>query len=149
MILYHFTCEQYLQSISSEGLDRGEVPTSFNEVLNGVWFTTDSEPVGLGIEGARIMTDAERAIAGRHFRCHIPEGTRWPDKGAVRIKVMIPSRDRLLVPWWKWGRKHCDPDCYDALNRLAPGYRNHFIYFGVIAPDRFLEVRRTAQVEAA
>jgi hypothetical protein len=95
------------------------------------------------------MTDAERAIHGRQQGYNFPAGTRWPDKGAVRIKVMIPSSDRLLVPWWKWGRKHCNPDCYDVLNRLAPGYRNHFMYFGVIAPDRFLEVWRKAQAEAA
>jgi hypothetical protein len=143
MILYHFTCVEYLPSIMANGLNRGDVPFDPNlPGRNGVWLTTGDTPVGhgLGQKGGSILTDPERAYFSRINGHAIPPGARFPNKHAVRIKAMIPSSDRRLVPWWKWGRKHCQPDFFDALNAAAPNWRSAYIYWGVITPERFSEV---------
>jgi hypothetical protein len=72
--------------------------------------------------------------------------THWPDKSAVRIKIIIPTADRRLVRWSSWGRKRCDPDLFEYLNQNR-GQRDDgrnqatwFIYLGVIEPNRFASV---------
>jgi hypothetical protein len=151
MILYHFTCAEYMDSILREGLNRGDVPTRWNSALsetNGVWFTTEPTPEGHGLAEAHVYTDEERRAYYRCFGAMPAKGSGVADKRAVRIRVVIPSSDRRLVPWSKWGRKHCEPGLYDA---LAKGNRpkTWFVYFGVIAPDRFTEIKYLNSVTMA
>jgi hypothetical protein len=58
----------------------------------------------------------------------------------VRIRVIVPSTDPKLASWRKWGRKYCDPKCFDVLNRSGSGWKTWYIYFGVIEPSRFTAV---------
>ncbi len=140
MILYHFTCTEHLPSILKNGLNRGEVTFDFAQrPMNGVWLTSLDTPKvqGLGDGLLRPLTEAERKIMG------IPPDAPtcyFPDKHAVRIKVVIKSSDRLLKPWAKWGRRHATAQTFDTMNSTAPNWRNSYIYFGTITPDKFLEV---------
>lgn len=140
MILYHHTAEEHLDQILREGLTKGDVPTSQTEGVNGVWFTTSASPEGHGLLGGRLMSDDEREFYRRLRGFLPPPGARYPNKKAVRITVMIPSTDRRLVPWSKWGRKHCEPQFFKALNECGPMHKSWFIYFGAIDPSRFTSV---------
>ena len=60
MILYHFTAEEYLDSILSAGLTRGEVPLSATDVLNAVWLTSDRNPSGHGLTNGGVLSAEER-----------------------------------------------------------------------------------------
>jgi hypothetical protein len=44
MIFYHFTTHRHVAPIRSEGLRRGDVPTSMRDGVNGIWFTSSSVP---------------------------------------------------------------------------------------------------------
>ena len=116
MILYHFTCHEWLEQILSEGLSKGDVPTSQTEGTNAVWFTTLSGPKGHGLDEGILLSDEERMAYFNWKGVMPPEGARSPDKEAVRVTVVISETDRKLKPWWKWGRKHCDPAFFEALN---------------------------------
>jgi hypothetical protein len=129
VILHHFTGVEYLDAIMEEGLSRGDVPTAEHASRNGVWFTTDCEPSGHGLSDGEMW----------------PDGFRTANKRAIRIKVKIRSSDRHLVPWMKWGRKHCDPTLFERLNRSGGGKcETWFVYFGIITPDRFADVELLA-----
>ncbi len=66
MILYHFTCVEYLESIKRDGLCRGDVPIEFGKPgLNGVWFTTDPTPQGHGLGGATTRAGSENSPLAR------------------------------------------------------------------------------------
>jgi hypothetical protein len=141
-----------MPSILINGLDRGDVPFDPNQPgHNGVWFTSGDTPNGHGVgeKGGHLLTDAERAYQSRLQGYVVGPGVRFPDKHAVRIKVMIPSSDRRLVPWWKWGRKHCHPELFDALNSTAPHWQSAYIYWGTVTPDKFLEVLTPAGMAVA
>ena len=138
MILNHFTCTEHLPSILADGLNRGDVPTSRSTGENGVWFTTNETPQGHGLRDGVERQATPKELAAMGLPADAP--VFWPNKHAVKIKVMIPSRDRLLVPWWKWGRKHCEPAFFDTLNKIGPEYKTWFIYFGTVSPDQFLSV---------
>jgi hypothetical protein len=140
MILYHFTCRQYLPSILEHGLYRGEVPLSATEVLNAVNLTTASTPHGHGLSTeSRLLTDEER----RHFEqadgVPVPAGARFEEKTAVRIKVKIASADRALVRWSTFARKRMAPEWRAA---LEDGRRpdTWWLYFGTIPPEEFMAV---------
>jgi hypothetical protein len=126
MKLYHFTGVEYLDAIMSDGLSIGDVPTSARKGKNGVWFTTDPDPSGHGLsDGTEIS----------------PFGGRFANKRAVRITVNIPSHDRHLVNWMRWGRKHCDSWLFEGLNRAGHGKcKTWLVYFGSIPSSRFLDV---------
>ena len=125
MILYHFTGLEHLDAIMKDGLSIGDVPTSSTEGKTGVWFTTDQDPAGHGL-GVEM---------------DLPNGGRIPNKRAVRITVSIPSSDRKLVSWMKWGRKHCNPDMFDRLNRSGGGKcKSWYIYFSTVKPDQFSNI---------
>jgi hypothetical protein len=125
MILYHFTGLEYLDAIMNEGLSKGDVPTAERAGREGVWLTTDHDPFGHGLsDGEPLRT-----------------GLRVANKRAVRISVKIPSHDRQLVSWMKWGHKHCDPALFERLNKSGGGKcKTWFVYFGVIAPAQFLDI---------
>jgi hypothetical protein len=108
MILYHFTGLEYLDAIMEDGLSKGDVPTSATEGKTGVWFTTDQDSAGHGL-GVEM---------------DLPNGRRVANKRAVRITVSIPSSDRKLMPWMKWGRKHCNPEMFAGLNRSGEANAN-------------------------
>ena len=125
MILYHFTGREYLDAIMEDGLSIGDVPTSSTEGKTGVWFTTDQDPAGHGL-GVEM---------------DLPNGGRIVNKRAVRITVPISSSDRKLVSWMKWGRKNCNPDMFDRLNRSGGGKcKSWYIYFGAVKPDQFSNI---------
>ena len=125
MILYHFTGLEFLDAIMEDGLSKGDVPTSATEGKTGVWFTTDQDSAGHGL-GVEM---------------DLPNGLRVANKRAVRITVSIPSSDRKLVPWMKWGRKHCNPDMFAGLNRSGGGKcKSWYIYFGAVKPDQFSNI---------
>src|SRR5260221_442355 len=105
MILYHFTCSEYMEFILRDGLNRGDVPTRPCAPLsetNAVWFTTDPQPEGHGLGEPHVLTEEERQDHFRAFGEMPPPGARIPDKKAIRITVVIPSSDRRLVRWSKW-----------------------------------------------
>jgi hypothetical protein len=151
MILYHFTCVEHLESIMQEGLTRGDVPTRFKGPLsenNAVWLTTEPQPEGHGLGGdAQMLTEEDRK---RHFEIFgvLPSEGAWhPNKKVVRITVVIPSTDRRLVRWLKWGRKHCEPGLYDALSE-GNLHKTWWLYFGTVAPDQFRAVHYLAKHRA-
>jgi hypothetical protein len=122
MILYHYTALEYLDAIMEEGLSKGDVPTSAEGGKTGVWLTTNRDSGGHG------LSDGEQLASGH----------RVANKRAIRIAVTVPSSDRRLVSWMKWGRKHCEANFFDCLNRGGGGkHRTWYIYFGVIEPSRF------------
>jgi hypothetical protein len=140
MILYHFTSHLHMDAIAREGLTKGDVPTSLTRGVNGVWFTTSSEPCGHGLpERVRDFTSEESEVIFRIYGIRI-KGVKAAGKHDVRIGVVIPSTDRALVTWSRWGRKHCEPGFFQALNECGPAWRTWFIYFGTILPARFRSV---------
>jgi hypothetical protein len=139
MILYHFTCVEYLESIRRDGLNRGDVPTRFKGPLyetNAVWFTTEPQPEGHGLSEAQTLTEEDRRGHFEIFGVLPSEGSGYPNKKAERITVIIPSSDRRLVRWLTWGRKHCEPRLYDALSK-GNHHKTWWLYFGTVAPDQF------------
>ena len=100
MDYYHFTAREYLPRIAQEVLRKGEVPLTAKLVRNGVWLTTDPDPTGHGLTHGRDVTDEEKAFLG------VPASAkaRFPDKRAIRFKVVIPESGGCLVHWPEWGR---------------------------------------------
>jgi hypothetical protein len=138
MLLYHFTALEYLDAIKAEGLIKGEVPVSPTELLNAVWLTTDPSPKGHGLIDGRLLTAQERFAEYQRCGFMPPAGARFPNKRAVRIAILIPSSDRNLYHWPKWGRKRMTPDCYERMDRVGGGKsKTWWIYFGVILPRSF------------
>jgi hypothetical protein len=137
MLLYHYTAKEYLANILAQGLTTGEVPVTWNDVLNGVWLTNDPDPAEHGLCDARDLTPEERRLAG------VPDGkpARFPNKRAVRITVMIPSTDRNLTPWPSWAKRRLTPEWYATLDRVGGGKsKTWFVYWDVIPPSHFREV---------
>jgi hypothetical protein len=141
MILYHFTAREYLDEISEQGLTRGDVPLTDCTGVNAVWLTTDKNPAGHGLGEAREMTNAERAAFRQWEGVMPPEGTRWLNKRAVRITVLIPTSDRKLRYWPQWGRKRLSSRDYEGLKVTGGGKaKTWWLYFGVIRPTCFREI---------
>ncbi len=130
MILYHFTCLEYLESIKREGLNRGEVPLSSTEVLNAVNLTSDKTRNGHGLDGGGVeITPAARKLMGASV------GSRFPDKLAVRLTVLIPRNDRKLVKWPTWAKKRLDSKWYQRMDQIGGGKsKTWFLYWGEIPP---------------
>ena len=77
-----------------------------------------------------------------------PKGTRYFEKRAVRITVMIPSGDRRLRQWPSWGRNRLARDWYETMDRAGGGKsKTWWLYFGVIPPGRFKAVEFLDQGE--
>ena len=106
MILYHFTCVEYLESIRRDGLNRGDVPTRFKGPLyetNAVWFTTEPQPEGHGLSEAQTLTEEDRT---RHFEIFgvlpSPSGERSDDDYDVRADGMLAKLNPEILnsKWW-------------------------------------------------
>jgi hypothetical protein len=144
MVLYHFTCAEFLKSIVREGLCRGDVRTKKIGPLyetNAVWLTTDPQPKGHGLGLPGALTEEDRLRHFEIFGTMPPKGSRYPDKRAVRITVNIPKGDPRLQRWTRWARKHCEPGVYDNLARAdGSGHKTWWLYFGSIAPNQFRDI---------
>jgi hypothetical protein len=144
MILYHFTCAEFLKRIMREGLCRGDVRTKQIGPLfetNAVWLTTDPQPKGHGLSLPGTLTEEDRLRHFKVFGTMPPEGSRYPDKRAVRITVDIPKENPRLRRWTSWARKHCEPGVYDNLVRAdGSSHKTWWLYFGTIAPNQFCDV---------
>jgi hypothetical protein len=146
MILYHFTSLLHMESIRQEGLTKGDVPTSRTEGRNGVWFTSSPLSAGHGVAQQSRDLSADEIAA-----MYASTGLRVKGiigKCDVRITVVIPTTERALVSWKRWGRKHCEPGFFDALNSLGSAWETWFIYFGTIEPSRFQSVDVLEEVAA-
>jgi hypothetical protein len=127
MILHHFTHIERLDSI----LDGGLTPSIGAHTLpprNVVWLTSAETPN------------------------YLAAGARPP---AVRIKLVVPSRDRRLVKWDKWASRN-EPHILDhLLNRCdcgfdhAPSVASTWIYFGGLPLTTFRTVENTDPVARA
>ena len=145
MILYHFTALKLLPAILRDGLSRGDVPLAPTAGEQAVWFTTDGDGSGHGLSDARPMTDQEAAVA-RALAGVSPASTQAPaflDKRRVRIRVVIPSRDRKLIAWMPFARKRLERSWMDILHKVAGGAakaETWWLYRGVVSPTEFTEV---------
>src|SRR5262249_26234750 len=144
MVLYHFTCAEFLKSIMRHWLCRGDVRTKKIGPLyetNAVWLTTDPQPKGHGLGLPGALTEEDRLRHFEAFGTMPPKGSRYPDKRAVRITVNIPKGDPRLQRWTRWARKHCEPGVYDNLARAdGSGHKTWWLYFGPIAPNQFRDI---------
>jgi hypothetical protein len=112
MILYHFTKVEHLEGILAEGLRPG--PGQGMPPVGVVWLTTDTEPTwSQGYQtGGALPT--------------------------CRIKTVISTRDRRLVRWWPWARKHAPWWIENLVN--VPPMKSSWCYFGTVPHDRFTEI---------
>jgi hypothetical protein len=144
MILYHFTCIEFMKRIMQEGLCRGDVRTKQIGPLyetNAVWLTTDPQPKGHGLGLPGALTEEDRLRHFKVFGTMPPAESRYPDKRAVRITVYIPKADPRLRRWTKWARKHCEPGIYENLVRAdGSGHKTWWLYFGTIAQNEFRRI---------
>lgn len=105
MLLYHFTAEEYLDSILAHGLDCGELPLSATEVESAVNLTSDPNPGGHGLSDGRPLNDDEIAFF-RRTGTPVADGARIPNKRAIRITVKVPRS--TVKRWLPWARKKLD-----------------------------------------
>lgn len=111
MLLYHFTHWGALPAIAEHGLTVGDVPTSSNSGIVGVWLTSASDADGHGLEGSAA------------------------NKKAVRLTVEVPPGDPLHR-WSDWAEKHCTKEMRDALYTCnGAASATWFIYLGWIKPQ--------------
>jgi hypothetical protein len=131
MIFYHFTGREYLPDIARDGLCKGEVPITqrAEDCLNAVWLTTDLNPDGHGLCDEHIPTVDEK----RRMGVPADKIVKFPNKRAIRFKILIPTKDRNLMHWPAWGKKHLHRNWYDALSKEG-GYKQKtwWLYWGVI-----------------
>jgi hypothetical protein len=83
MILYHFTCAEFLKSIMRQGLCRGDVRTKQIGPLfetNAVWLTTDPQPKGHGLGLPGTLTKEDRMRHFMVFGTMPPQESRYQDK---------------------------------------------------------------------
>jgi hypothetical protein len=106
-----------------------------------VWLTDIPEPAGCGLSDAREFTEADRRQHFEVFGEMPPANACYANKKAVRITLVIPSRDRRLKRWLTYGHKRCEPGFYDELVRADGGTHKHWwLYFGTITADQFQSV---------
>ncbi len=125
MIFYHYTAIEYLDAIMDEGLSRGDGPTSARGGKNGVWLTTDHDPTGHG------LSDASNSRTVPVLR--------------TRGLCASPSRSRaaigVLLSGVNGAANIARGGLFDSLNKSGGGkHATWFIYFGIIAPDRFSNI---------
>jgi hypothetical protein len=116
MQLYHFTSSRHLYGISRYGLTVGDVPTDIGKAKGrcGVWLTSDSSPVGHGLEGSSA------------------------DKTRYRLTVQAPDNANL-VKWKDWAAVNVTTETRRQLHSVAAGFDTWFVYFGVIARSAITE----------
>lgn len=121
MVLFHFTSIDRLDDILREGINRGTVSTSTSERSHGIWLTTDSDPSEHGLGAGAVLSQGAKAAVERRLGRRFADDVAIPDKRAVRITVIIPSRDKRLVRWLPWAQKRCDPAYLTALIETGGG----------------------------
>jgi hypothetical protein len=126
-------------------LSRGDVPVSNGGSYRGVWFTTDSNPDGHGLSGGEAVpsTPEQRQAFKQRTGRDAPEAWTTLDKRAVRIEVVIPSRDRRLFHWLAWTKKRLEPENIAALIASGGGKakaETWYIYNGTVPPEHFRSV---------
>jgi hypothetical protein len=128
MTLYHFTTLIYLESIEREGITRGEIPITPEELENGVWLSSNKSGGSTGCQGG-----ARRGGDGY-----------IPDKTAARLTVEIPDEDELLKRWPVWAKeRRVATSWYKKLDRAGNGGSlTWYVYLGKIPPEWIVKVER-------
>ncbi len=137
--LYHFTALEYLDSIMSEGITRGDLPLGPTRHGRAVWLTRNPsrEAQTWTPECERLLTAEDRAAHERAFGTRPPPDAKFADKRAVLITVDVPSSDRLLYQWLRYARlRGVKREWLRALNSSPDWY----IYRGAIPPEWFVDV---------
>jgi hypothetical protein len=138
MLLYHYTCVEYLSGIATTGLRTGDVPTSPTTGVNAVWFTTDLNPQRHGLSTGGRLTAAERKAYAIAFGKQPHAEAEWPDKTKVRLSADISEDDLALRSWRSWAiengvtrqwRRHLD-------KAAGGGSDTWWLYFWTISADR-------------
>lgn len=143
MLLYHFTAEEFLESILANGLNRGELPLSATEVENAVNLTSDPNPEGHGLSEARPLNNAEIAFFRRTGQ-YLPEGAMFPNKRAVRITVKMPRS--AVKQWLPWARKKLSRSWLNTMIDAGGGPRKAKTWWfsrNPIPPEHFVAVEKS------
>jgi hypothetical protein len=132
VILYHFTTLEFLgpdwqtpgEREVNSEISRGEVILRDGQLANAVWLMTDPEPGGTA------------GVTG------------------LRIKLVLPSRDRRLVQWHRWARREYGAASFDAMfagfaanlqqqmsaEEVRRRTRAWWMYWGAVLPESFAAV---------
>lgn len=134
MYLNHFTALEYLPSIVSRGLFKGDIPTSPTGAANGLWLTTASTANGHGLSAGGPYSQAERMAFTQVHGHAPPPNARWFNKRRIRLSVDIPTEDIALRPWREWAIENgVSRHWRRTLDRTAGGGSSTWwLYFGVI-----------------
>ncbi len=129
MRLYHFTSLIHLVHIEREGIARGEIPITRDDLENGVWFTNQKSPFGTG-----VSIGSSRTSSGGYFA----------DKSSVCITVEISDDDPLLKRWPIYAKERCvSTSWYRTLDNAAGGgSMNFYLYLGTVPLEWIVEVEK-------
>jgi hypothetical protein len=118
--LYHFTSRYHLKGIMSQGLIRGDVPTSPMEGFNAIWLTSDPDAGAQGWSAGTVFNKTE-----------------------VRLTVSVPDIAKLKH-WPSLAKKlSVDPGWYHALDEAGGGGSdNWYVYMGTIPPENIEAIER-------
>lgn len=125
--LYHFTSSYHLPSILKNGLRVGDVPLHpLEEGENAVWLTTNPNSNHQGWICGSVV-----------------------DKSEYRITVEITVPSVNLKKWSVYAaQKRMNRKWYDVLDAVGGGRSDEWwLYFGVIAPEKFIEIVRRPEHE--
>src|SRR5947209_527584 len=115
-LLYHFTCLLHLPCILREGISRGEVPLSGQEVRQAPSLTSDPSPLAL-----------EWCALGS------------TDKTRVRLAVRVPAGDGRLQSWEEVCRQFgVGREWQRQLDTTGKRGKSWFVYWGVL-PREWME----------
>jgi len=140
MRLCHYTAIPYLEKILAEGLTRGQVVITFDQVLNGVNLTSDPSSSGHGIGSGRFITPQIARRMGIHLRAN-EQVPYFPNKRKVRITVDVNRQS--LTRWLRWWLKNVDDLTREQLIRSGGGMqkaRSLYFSFDPIPTDQFFSV---------
>lgn len=140
MKLYHYTCITYLPKILETGLTRGEVVIDWKTTRNAVNLTSDRDPSGHGLCGARFLTAEEHAQKGHSLGETDPIHI-FPDKRKVRITVDVQKSE--LTRWYRWAGNALQRNVFDGLVRSGGGMkkaRTWYFHRGPIFPAAFCSI---------
>lgn len=117
---------------------------SAHRVVQAVNLTTDPDPAGHRLDQGGHVVTAEEAATYALNGFDMPEGTRFLEKRAIRIRVKVPTNDRRLKRWQPWARKNCEPGYPDELAAAAGlngrKVKSWWLYFGTVPPEAFLAI---------
>lgn len=140
MKLYHFTAISYLPSILRTGINRGEIPLSATEVLNGSNLTSDPSGRGHGLSSARFFTKEELRFLGGRVRDGAPLQIVG-NKRKVRITVDVANES--VFRWLRWSKTNVTPQFRDLLIKSGGGLakaKTWYVLFQPVLPSQFSAV---------